>query len=222
MIAQSVSQTDLDAAYPWDGLQLRANMIVTLDGAVTGDDGVSGSIGTATDRAIFSLLRRTSDLVLVGAGTYRAEQYKPITSGPTLCLVSRRLDLDPTSDVFTRSPHRPIVITCASADQERRSRLSDVATLIFAGDDHVDLTLGVSELSRMGFARILCEGGPHLLTELLAAGLVDELCLSISAIVSGSPQARSLVGDLPAALKWRVVQALFDQDGVYSRLQPAT
>ena len=54
---------------------LRVNFVSSLDGAVTGADGRSGSINTPADHRVFRLLRRLSDVVVVGAGTVRAEGY---------------------------------------------------------------------------------------------------------------------------------------------------
>ena len=58
---------------PW----LRANMVSTVDGAATGDNGTSTSINNAIDQVVFDLLRELSDAIVVGAGTLRAEQYRP-------------------------------------------------------------------------------------------------------------------------------------------------
>ena len=58
---------------------LRGNMVSTLDGAAQGADGRSGTINTPADHVVFELLRALSDLVLIGAGTARAEGYGALT-----------------------------------------------------------------------------------------------------------------------------------------------
>ena len=44
------------------------------------------------------------------------------------------------------------------------------------GDDVVDLGALPGALAGRGLRSLLCEGGPHLARDLLAAGVVDELC----------------------------------------------
>src|SRR4051812_44351238 len=56
---------------------LRLNMIVSVDGG-TSWNGVSGALGGPADKALFSILRSLTDLVLVASGTMRAEQYGPV------------------------------------------------------------------------------------------------------------------------------------------------
>lgn len=221
MIAQAIEETSLEAAYTWEGIGVRANMIVTLDGAVSGRDGTSGSIGTPTDRAVFSQLRRTADVVLVGAGTFRAEQYRPITSGPALCVVSRKLDLDPENRAFQDGTREAFVLTCDDSPTDRRSALSRVATVIVAGDREVDLASGIAQLRSAEGVKLLCEGGPQLLKQMLTRELIDELCLTISAQTSGMPDAKRLLGEAPIPLQWTFTHVLWDGDGVYARLTPS-
>ena len=64
------------AERPW----VRANFVSTLDGAATGADGRSGSINTGADREVFALLRALADVVVVGAGTARAEGYRRVVT----------------------------------------------------------------------------------------------------------------------------------------------
>ncbi len=78
------------APAPW----LRANLAVTLDGAVAGPDGRSGSINNVADHVVFGVLRDWCDAVVVGAGTARAEGYRP-ASRPVV-VVSARGEVPPT------------------------------------------------------------------------------------------------------------------------------
>ena len=59
------------------GPGVRVNFISSIDGAAT-RDGLSGGLGDASDRRRFELLRRVCDVVVVGAGTVRAEGYGPM------------------------------------------------------------------------------------------------------------------------------------------------
>jgi riboflavin biosynthesis pyrimidine reductase len=185
--------------------RLRANFVTSIDGAVT-LDGLSAGLSSKDDQNLLGLLRQLADVVLVGAGTLRAEQYNGLRLGkvrrewrasqglpenPVLAVVSARLDLSPGSSVFTEAPVRPIVITCESAPGDQRKALAEVADVLVCGEDVVDLTKAVEALAERGLPQILCEGGPHLLGTLTSADLVDEMCLTVSPLLAG-PGARRI------------------------------
>ena len=194
-------------AYP-DGRWLRANMVATADGA-SSLDGLTRGISSDTDRRVFALLRTLCDVILVGAGTAREEKYKParprelwshLRDGrpptPPIAVVTGRLDLDPESPLITAAPRdaRTIVITTASAPAARRDVLARHAEVIVAGRDTVDLTAAVDALAERGHRRMLTEGGPYLLAGLLAAGLLDELCLTVGPLMAGPGADRIVAG----------------------------
>ena len=194
-------------AYP-DGHWLRANMVATADGAAS-LNGLTQGISSDTDRRVFALLRTLCDVILVGASTVREEKYKPARpqelwshlregrpTTPPIAVVSRRLDLDPDSPLITAAPPhaRTIVITTASAPEVRRGLVARFAEVIIAGQDTVDLTTAVDELSKRGHRRMLAEGGPRLLAQLAEAGLLDELCLTIGPLMAGPGAPRIVAG----------------------------
>ena len=198
----------LYAAADRDGPRLRVNFVTSLDGAVEVDGRSRGLSGEA-DRAVFGLLRRLSDAVMVGAGTVRHEGYGPVRVNaataawrtgagrpeqPTLVVVSASLDLDPGAGLFTRAPVRPVVLTHDAAPRDRRSALEAVADVVSCGRSVVDMSAGLAELHRRGLLQVLCEGGPHLFGALLAADLVDELCLTISPLLVGAGPDRIVAG----------------------------
>jgi riboflavin biosynthesis pyrimidine reductase len=184
-------------------------MVSSLDGVAT-VQGFSEGLSGLPDKRVFGILRALADVVVVGAGTARAENYRGARVAerfaamrgpagqlpqPSIALVSRSLGLDPEARVFTETKVRPIVITCAAASPERRRSLAEVADVIDAGENAVDLTAARAALEERGFKRILCEGGPTLLHGLLEADVVDELCLTWSPQLVGGPAAR--VTNLP-------------------------
>jgi riboflavin biosynthesis pyrimidine reductase len=198
-------------AYP-DGQWLRANMVSTADGAAS-LNGVTQGISSGTDRRVFALLRTLCDVILVGASTVRKEKYKParprelwshLRDGrpptPPIAVVTRRLDLDPDSPLITAAPPhaRTIVITTARAPAGRRAEVARHADVVVAGDEAVDPKTAVDALAARGHRRILAEGGPSLLAQLLEAGLLDELCLTIAPLMTG-PAAHRIVDGPPAA-----------------------
>lgn len=192
----------LDALYreprlPW----VRANMIATLDGAMTGADGRSGSINGPADGRVFRTLRAWADVVLVGAGTVRAEGYRGpvlpeplrarrraagLPADPGLAVVTRTGDLSPSLLADT-----PWVFTTQDAPHLGRLRDALPTDRLHVTDgETLDVTHAVTALRVAGHRRILTEGGPHLLGGLLAAGAVDELCLTWSPVLVGGPAGR--------------------------------
>ncbi len=108
---------------------------------------------------------------------------------PPLAVVSRSLKLDWSARAFADAPPeaRTLVITCAAADPARLAEARQVADVIVAGDDRVDPALALQRLGERGYRVVLCEGGPTWLGELAGAGLVDELCLTLSPLMGGDP-----------------------------------
>lgn len=189
------------------GRWLRVNMVSTLDGAAMGPDGLSGTISSPSDKAVFNVLRAWSDVVLIGAGTARAERYTRLShdsvgtdlrrpDGPLLAMVSRSGYID-TDRLFSAEGGDPLLLTCRSADpdavDEFRNRAGEDSVLC-CGQDSVDLPAAIDHLAERGLTRILCEGGPHLLGGLLAGGLVDELDLTIGFGLTGGDAGRIVEG----------------------------
>lgn len=202
--AEHLSDEDLVART--DEPILRVNFVSSVDGAAT-HDGRSGGLSGTADKRVFELLRRTCDVVLVGAGTVRIEGYaglrvsdasaawrqeRGLTPHPVFAIVSGRLDLEPASPVFTDAPVRPIVFTTPGDRAKSRSAESfaDVADVITADAAHIP-----AALHERGLTRILCEGGPHLFGSLLTADVVDELHLTIAPRLEGGGGPRITAGD---------------------------
>jgi riboflavin biosynthesis pyrimidine reductase len=181
---------------PW----VLANMVAGIDGTAAIAGRVS-SLSSPRDAQLFRRLRGLADVVLVGAQTVRQEGYGPVVLDPDLAdarrvadrrpprmaIVSATLNLDPELPVFRDSTEDspPIVITNATSNLERLA--STRAEIIVAGVERVDLTLALGKLGALGFDIVLCEGGPTLLGELIAADLLDEYCLTIAPLVGGDP-----------------------------------
>jgi riboflavin-specific deaminase-like protein len=212
---------------PW----VLANFVAGVDGAIS-VEGRVGALSSATDKTVFRLLRSLADVVLVGAGTFRAERYAPsrladhlrqrrVQQGrppvPPIAVVSRSLDLDLEAPVFTGSEVRTLVVTTADADPERRDRVAEVAEVIVAGESRLDPAAALRALRERGHEVVLCEGGGVLNAELLAAGLLDELCLTISPRVGGDPSR--IVADAPRIpfSELRLAHVLADGDELFLR-----
>jgi riboflavin biosynthesis pyrimidine reductase len=188
--ADPAAPVDLARLYaPPPGRSLRVNFVSSLDGAAE-VDGRSGPLGGPPDKLVFFTLRSLCDVVLVGAGTARAENYGPVKitgrspeEQPPLALVSRSLDIRPDARFFAGPGPRPLIIAPATATPP--DWLHDSADLIVAGDEQVDLPSALDQLAERGLQSVLCEGGPRLFADLAQADLVDDLCLTLAPLLAG-------------------------------------
>jgi riboflavin biosynthesis pyrimidine reductase len=187
---------------------LRVNMVSTVDGAATGEDGLTGSVNNPADTLVFHTLRRLADGILVGAGTARAEGYRP-TDRPTV-VVSRRGDVP--DGLRGRCDGSVLLVTCGAAPGlgEAREALGGEQVLVL-GEHSVDLGSLRAALVERGMRTLLSEGGPHLLRDLLAAGAVDELCATtVPRLVAGAGPRIAAGPALDVTLDLRL---LLEQDG---------
>ncbi|MBQ0852721.1 pyrimidine reductase family protein [Streptomyces sp. BH-SS-21] len=215
---------------PW----LRANMVSTLDGAAQ-HDGRSQPISSAADMRIFGTLRALADVVLVGAETVRQEGYRPARAredfaarraaagqgpAPAIAVVSASLDLDFSLPLFT-SPLLPtLVLTGAAAAPDRIAAAEKAgARVVIAGDGTgVDPARAVRALADLGLRRLLTEGGPRLLGQLVAAGVLDELCLTVSPMLTAGDAQRIAGGPSVAVPSRFELTSLLEEAGfLFSR-----
>ena len=210
------------------GRSLRVNFVASLDGAIS-VDGRSGGLGSDGDRRVFRVLRALADAVLVGAGTARAEGYRPITAEspvgrlreqlgrqPTapVVVVSRRASLAPDDQLVTGAVSPTVLVTCAAADRGRRAQLAAAGVeVLVCGDTDVDLPEALRRLGDRGVQQVLCEGGPALFSAAVAAGVVDELDLSIAPLLVGGDPGLLGPNTLPTGVPTELVQML-EEDGV--------
>jgi riboflavin biosynthesis pyrimidine reductase len=196
-------------AYP-DQPWVRVNMITSVDGAVS-LDGRSGGLSGVADRLIFTVLRSLADVVLVGAGTVRAENYgraRPQdlwprlragrTAAPPIAVLTRRLGLDLRGRLLGAGGDlaRPIILTTSAAPADKITAAAEVADVIVSDD--LSATAAIDALTGLGHRKILTEGGPTLLGQIIASGLLDELCLTVSPVLEGGHAPRITAGAAPA------------------------
>ncbi|MFJ9726572.1 pyrimidine reductase family protein [Streptomyces sp. NPDC101209] len=238
------SLADLAAAYaypeptaggqrvPW----LRANMVSTLDGAAQ-HDGKSQPISNATDMRIFGTLRALADVVVVGAETVRQEGYRPARAraefaaartaagqapAPAIAVVTASLDLDFSLPLFSSPLVPTLVLTGAAAAPERVAEAEKAgARVVIAGDGMgVDPDRAVRALAELGHTRLLTEGGPRLLGQLVAAGVLDELCVTVSPMLTAGDAQRIAGGpSVPVPQRFALVSLLEEKGFLYGRYQ---
>ncbi|HKY75828.1 MAG TPA: pyrimidine reductase family protein [Acidimicrobiia bacterium] len=189
---------------------VRLNMIGSVDGA-TALDGRSGGLGGPADRKVFAALRSLADVVLVAAGTVRAENYGPARL--PIAVVSGSLRLDWDTPFFTDAIERPIVVTSGRAPADAVKQAEAVADVLVAGDSVVDLADVVTQLGERGFAHVLAEGGPTFNGALAAAGLLDELCLTFAPRLVAGDAKRIIAGPALQPPPELLLRSLCEEDG---------
>ncbi len=200
---------------------VRLNLISTVSGSAAGPDRTSESITTSADRRILGVIRQLADVVLVGAGTVRVEGYQ-LPKRASLAIVTASGDLGGHHLPPDTRADQLFVVCPGSAVGRARESLGDAgATFIElpAHHDGLDAREIIAALRDRGLRSIVSEGGPKLAAQLIAAGLLDEMCLSQAPYLGGA--------DIPAfepggneLRKLRLTQLLIDDESVtYSRWQ---
>ncbi|MFF4252612.1 pyrimidine reductase family protein [Streptomyces sp. NPDC001663] len=217
---------------PW----LRANMVSTLDGAAQ-HDGKSQPISNAADMRIFGTLRALADVVIVGAETVRQEAYRPARAraefaearqaagqeaAPAVAVVTASLDLDFSLPLFTSPLVPTLVLTGAAAAPDRIAAAEKAgARVVIAGDGMgVEPVRAVQALGELGHTRLLTEGGPRLLGQLVAAGVLDELCLTVAPMLTAGDAQRIAGGPTVAVPQRFGLVSLLEEEGfLFGRYQ---
>lgn len=206
----------LAALYPgtlgFDAPCVFGNFVETADGvvAIPSIDQSNQLIaaGNPADRFVMGLLRACADAVVVGSGTlsgspggtWTAEQAYPDATKlfhelrrargrpdePEVAILSASGAVDPGHRVFEAGA---ILITTDAGRASIRDRLPAASTLVSVGDATVvDPAAALEALRARGHELVLHEGGPHAIGSFLEAGLVDELFLTLSPLLTGRTQ----------------------------------
>ncbi|WP_086842907.1 pyrimidine reductase family protein [Amycolatopsis kentuckyensis] len=224
-----LSGSDLEEIYAYpEGLErpwVQVNFVASADGAVEIDT-TSAGLSHEADRKVFLLGRDLADVILVGAGTARAENYRGVVAGakrlerrrrlgftgvPPIAVVTRTANLDPASRLFTETAVPPIVVTTDTADT--RALEAAGAEVLRAGADDVDLPRALDLLAARGLRRVDCEGGPGLFARLVAADLVDQLCLTVAPLLVAGTAGRIAAGATPAVPRRLALASILVEDG---------
>ncbi|WP_185981809.1 pyrimidine reductase family protein [Skermania sp. ID1734] len=197
-------------AYPGEltDVWLRVNFISSIDGAAD-IDGFSGGLGTDSDRQVFGVLRELADVILVGAGTARIENYggartneqrreRRLQAGlaavPPIAVVTASASIEPTARLLTDTTVPPIILTTKSAPPDRKEQLRDAgAKVLEIAPHHIDSAALLDSLRDLGLLRVLCEGGPGLFGQLAADDRVDDLCLTFAPVLTAGTSRRIAV-----------------------------
>ena len=198
----------LEAAAPAPRPLIVANFVSSADGKAT-VAGRSRGLGGPADRAAFHLLRSQVDAILAGTGTLQAENYGRLIREPELEARRRSQGRagQPLAVIVSRSGQVPWeiplladpdsrVVLFAPAGTEIPETAADVELAPLDAPD--DLSAVMASLrERHGVRSLLCEGGPGLLGALLAAGLLDELFLTLAPALAGGEEIPVSTGPSP-------------------------
>ncbi|MCP3820881.1 pyrimidine reductase family protein [Streptomyces sp. A3M-1-3] len=217
-------------AYPaGEAHWLRANMVSTLDGAAQ-HDGRSQQISCDTDMRIFGTLRGLADVVVVGAETVRLEGYRPARAreafaarreaagqgpAPAIAVVSASLRLDFALPLFASPLVPTLILTGAGAPADRIQAAEKAgAQVLVAGEGAaVDPARALRALADRGLTRQLTEGGPRLLGQFVAAGVLDELCLTVAPMLTAGDAQRIAGGPAIAVPERFALASVLEEAG---------
>jgi 2,5-diamino-6-(ribosylamino)-4(3H)-pyrimidinone 5'-phosphate reductase len=210
------------------------NFVTTLDGQVTLGDTGARLIGSETDHRLMRRLRTVADGLMHGAGTIRQDDFPPrvppdliderlargLAEQPLGVAVSASGNLAPTLRYFSGRP--PAVFTMNRHQAALSRQLGTKATVFGVGEAAVDLAETMSTLRvRLGIRVLLSEGGPQLAHGMIAAGLVDELFLTLAPKLGSEHDAARLVqgprflpSDLP---RLTLLDVLHHEDELFLR-----
>ena len=228
----------VDRRVDGDSCWVMANMVGGLDGSAA-IGGRVGALSAGTDSVLFRRMRALADVVVVGAETVRAERYGPVRLDddlraarreqgrppvPPLAVVSRSLKFDWTTPAFAAAEEgaRTLVITTADAEPARVDEARRHAEVVVAGDHGVDLHAALDALAGRGHRVVLCEGGPTLLGEVVAAGLLDELCLTLAPVMGGDPLPVAVSAPGAPVVGFRLAHVVGDGDTLFLRYERGT
>ncbi|MCI2416749.1 dihydrofolate reductase family protein [Saccharopolyspora sp. K220] len=196
-------------AYPETRRWLAVNYVSSADGAVE-VGGRARELSNPADQKVLKLGSDLADVLLVGATTAMVEEFRGVHPDeatlerrrrhglrdvPPTAVVTTGRSLPSDAPVIAAAATPTIVITCAAAPVKKQKAWEEAgAELLVVGEDSVDLAAAIEALADRDLRRIDCEGGPHLFGGLLAAGVVDELRLTISPLLVSGTHERIATG----------------------------
>ncbi len=198
--------------YPPTGSQtLRINMVVSLDGKID-VDGRSKGLSTNLDRQIFHFLRATAQVILVGAGTARAENYQTPKLTDELVELRHHLGITHPLRIVVASREANPVASSTEIPNGTIEYLQIPSTIDNPG---LSALLGVDNSQPGG---VLCEGGPTLLGDLLTRDLVDEFCLTIRHLIAGASSELLVTREFATPIDFELAGHITSAQATFLRL----
>jgi 2,5-diamino-6-(ribosylamino)-4(3H)-pyrimidinone 5'-phosphate reductase len=200
------------------------SMAMSADGKIATANRVVSTLGSERDRRRLLELRAGADAVMAGARTadlnsvnlgpgplrYRRQRVRTGLAEYNLrVIVSGAGTLDPNAEVFAHRFSPIIVLTTGRISRPRLERLRAVADVVrICGRRTIDFRRALRWLrSEWGVKRLLGEGGGALNGALFAAGLINELHLTVCPKVVGGRKAPT-IADGPVLRQLRAATRL--------------
>jgi len=187
---------------------VRVNMIVQPDGSIAGSDGTSASLTSRDDRTLLRLLRGMADAVIIGAETIRRERV-PIAPGIPLVVVSRSGNIS-ADNIISGPTSGELVIITPSPERASAALGTTPHRILDPGDPSPTAQTIVGLCRAEGWEKLLVEGGKRVATLFADAGLVDDLCLTLT----GAPLNEDTppVSWWPRNVTWTTSHLLIDDN----------
>ncbi|MGC5169912.1 dihydrofolate reductase family protein [Microbacterium sp. DT81.1] len=205
------------------GPYVRLNMVTTLTGSAAGPDGTSETLTSRVDRAILGVIRRDADVVVVGAQSVRAEGYV-VPRAARLAVVTSTGDITGHRlDLEGDEPGRVLLVCPATKVDEVAERAASIGARVLGvqgSGDRMEPAAILAALAAEGMTRVVCEGGPSLSSQFIAAGVIDEYCVTTAPLIEPA-QAPFVTVDAASRPDTEVAGMLVDEAGFsYLRLRP--
>ncbi|QLC50925.1 2,5-diamino-6-(ribosylamino)-4(3H)-pyrimidinone 5'-phosphate reductase [Methanolobus zinderi] len=184
------------------------NSAMSADGKISTRERKQVRISGDIDFDRMDALRAGSDAIMVGIGTVladdpsltvksekrRAERKQAgLEENPIRIVIDSKARISPDADIFKKGKGRRIVIVSESAPSSKVRELGDIATVIVAGRDKVDLVASMSKIRDIGVRRLMVEGGATLNWGMVSSGLVDEIYTFVGNLLMGGITSPTLI-----------------------------
>jgi len=184
--------------------RVTVNLAMSADGKISTVGRRQVRISGQEDRERVDRLKAGSDAVMVGIGTVLADNPSLTVKSdelkreraragkaenPVRIVVDSRARTPVDADILLKGTGERIIAVSARAGEEASAKYRDLATVVVAGDEEVDLPLLMERLNDRGIRRLMVEGGGTLIASLFRLGLVDEFYTFVGNLVIGGAKA---------------------------------
>jgi len=177
------------------------NAAMSADGKIATRSGNS-SISSIVDLKRVHRLRTTVDAIMIGIQTVLTDNpMLDVRFAKTKKKNPARIIIDSTARISLHSRilktadeiYTVVAVTTRAPIAKIHKIESTGAQVLVTGDKIVNIRSVFRHLERLGFDRILVEGGGEINWSVLNLGLIDEMIVMISSVVIGGRDAKTLV-----------------------------
>lgn len=172
---------------------VRINFACSIDGRIASREGKAFKFSNLEDLTRVHRMRSESDIILVGRNTINLDDPKLVVNEkyhrsdhiPDAAILDSDLTVNYEARVF--SYPRKVVIFCGSQANEEKvpESLRSKIVLRKSEKSRPDSGYIVRELGKMGYYRIMIEGGKSVITSFISEGNWDEISIFYSPVMMG-------------------------------------